>query len=93
MVRSHAAGADASERQAINRQVHDGIVDQNAAARCLCEELFVDPFVLGEDVHRQRLFPVVDQVHGLLGTANANQGKNRTEYLLLHYGIVETDVQ
>ena len=48
--------------------------------------------ILGEHVEAERLLPVVDEVHGLVGTLHVDEGEDRAEDLLLHDGVGRIDI-
>ena len=48
--------------------------------------------VLGKDVEAERLLPVVDEVDGLVGALDGEEGEDGAEDLLLHDGIRRVDV-
>ena len=83
VVSAHAAGAHPAEGELLDPQVHDGVVDADAATGGPLGEQLLHLLAGCEQVERQRLVSAVDDFDGLFGRVHRHYGQDGTEYLIL----------
>ena len=83
MVRSHATSSDPAEGKFLYTEMHDGVVDADAATGSPPGEQLLHLLAGGEQVERQRLVSAVDDFDGLFGRVHRHYGQDGTEYLIL----------
>ena len=87
MVRAHAAGADAAERQIIGREMDDGVVDAAATELQTGHHLTRDGLILGENVKGEGPRHIVELVDGVAEIFVAANRQDRSKDLFLHDGV------
>ena len=83
VVGAHAAGPHPAEGELLHAEVHDGVVDAEAAAARVPREPLGHAVPRAEHVQRQRLVAAVDQLDGGLGGLGRHDGQDGAEYFLL----------